>query len=94
MSALSAGADPMADICHERARSGSGFSGSPSGLTRQSGNTTFRLSGSVAIGASRSSGTQVGRNAPPFAGQDASEAREDKQKKKYTRIYDACMRSR
>ena len=91
---LSAAADPMADICHERARSASGFSGSPSGLTRKVGNTTFSLSGSVAVGASRSSGTQPGRNAPPFAGQAASEQREDKKKDKYQRIYDNCMRSR
>ncbi len=91
---LSVAADPMADICHERARSASGFSGSPSGLTRKVGNTTFSLSGSVAIGAGRSSGTQPARNAPPFAGQAASEQREDKQKDKYQRIYDNCMRSR
>ena len=95
-------ADPMADICRARAEKGSGQTGAQTGLTRQAGNTRFRLSGSVAIGASRSSGPPS-PNAPAFAGQAASERHEeqtavkrrsDNAASKYTRIYDDCMRAR
>ncbi len=85
-------ANPMVDICKTRAAKNSGYSGS--GLSRQVGNTTFRLSGSVAIGASRSSGPQDGHRAPAFAGQAATEQRDAQAKNKYDRIYNDCMRTR
>jgi hypothetical protein len=92
-SAAQAG-DPMEDICRVRAEKGSGFKGDRTGLTKQVGNTQFRLSGSVAVGASRSSGPNAGYGAPAFAGQAASDQREAKAKSKFTRIYNDCMRTR
>lgn len=86
--------DPMADVCRVRAEKASGYAAPPSGLTRRAGNTTFRLSGSVAIGASRSSGTPGGYGAPAFAGSAASERREATAESRYSRIYRDCMRTR
>lgn len=90
-------ADPMEDVCHERAKKNSGYDGRRKGLTRQVGNTQMRLSGSVALGGSRSSGPPNGPRdvpSPAFAGQASTERREDKAKSKYSRIYNDCMRSR
>jgi len=87
-------ADPMQDVCHSRAVKGSGYSGPRTGLSKQAGNTTFRLSGSAAFGVSRSSGTPSANNAPGFAGSAETERREAKEESKYTRIYNDCMRSR
>lgn len=92
--ALAAQADPMKDICLVRAEKASGYSGDRSGLTKQVGNTKLRLSGSVAVGVSRSTGAPGSHVAPGFAGQAATEQREAKAKKKFTRIYNDCMRAR
>lgn len=87
-------ADPLADICHARAQKESGYHGPRKGLSKRVGNTQMRLSGSVGLGVSRSSGPQSGTQVPGFAGQDAIERREQKAHSKYTRIYDDCMQSR
>lgn len=86
-------ADPMADICRERAERASGYT-ARAGLTKQVGNVQFRLSGSVALGFSRSSGAAGGTDAPAFAGQAATERRQMRAESKYSRVYADCMRAR
>jgi hypothetical protein len=85
-------ANPNADVCHVRAQKNSGHHGPRRELTTQAGSVKLRLSGSVALGVSRSNRVGGGYNAPAFAGQDATDQRAQKAKDKYSRIYDACMR--
>jgi len=80
-------ANPMDEVCHVRAAKNSGYSGTRSGLTKKVGNTTFRLSGSVAVGTSRSSGPAGGYRAPAFAGAADVERREAKEKSKIGRAH-------
>lgn len=80
-------ASTLADICHTRAEAGSGYSGARSGLNWQIGKVRLRLSGSAAFGISHSKGTRPSV-VSGFSGRDMSEQRA---KRKYKRIYDACI---
>ena len=88
-------ADPMQDICHARAQKDSGYQSRGPKVDTRLGGAQMRLSGSVALGGSRSRGGQSAPGAaPPFAGSAATERRERDAQAKYQRIYDACMRQR
>jgi hypothetical protein len=82
-------ANPMTDVCRARAVDASGYRG----LTQTVGNVQFSLSGSVAVGVSRSSGPQSAPS-PAYAGQGEIDRQEDAARAKYTRVYDDCMRTR
>lgn len=93
-------ANPQEDICHARARELSGFRGAAPRAETRRGNTSFRLSGSVAVGVSRESGPPSPR-APGGHGAVAQErfeqnrrAEEDVKARNYRKIYDDCMRNR
>ena len=91
--AAAAAADPQEEACRARAERLSGYK--PGGLETQVGNVTIRLSGSVALGASRSSGPAMPA-APAFAGAAAREKfeakRNEKRATRYQKHLDQCMR--
>ncbi len=88
-----AAADAQQEACKARAERLSGYS--PSTLETEVGGVTIRLSGSVALGASRSSGPAA-PSAPPFAGAAARERfevkRNEKRAARYQEYFDQCMR--
>ena len=90
--AAPAAAEDREDACRARAERLSGYT--PGALETQVGNVTIRLSGSVALGASRSSGPAF-PSAPPFAGAAARERFEEKRNRenaaRYQQYFDQCM---
>lgn len=86
-------ADGHEAACRAKAERLSGHRPSP--LEGQVGRLKFRLSGSLALGVSRSSGPPSPAP-PPFAGEAhrerAEAARTRERVQTYQRIYDACMR--
>lgn len=89
-----AGADPMQDVCHSRAKKDSGYRSQGPKVTSQLGGVQMRLSGSVGLGVSVSRGAPSTSVSAPFAGAAATERRESEAQAKYQRIFDACMRGR
>ncbi len=85
-----AGADPMQDVCHLRAKRESGHDGLRPMIGRV-GDVTMRLSGSVAVGIGHNSHSDASPKSPAFAGSAATERREDKALARYLRVYDRCM---
>ena len=86
-------AEEREDACRARAERLSGYS--PGTLETQVGNVTIRLSGSVALGASRSSGPTVPSAAPSAgaAARERFEAKRNSEKaKRYKQYFDQCMR--
>lgn len=81
------------DACRARAEKLSGYR--PRGLEKQVGGLTLRLSGSVALGVSRSRGPALPA-APRYAGEAHRERFEAERNRKraarYRGIFDACMR--
>lgn len=90
--AAPAAAEDREDACRARAERLSGYT--PSALETQVGNVTIRLSGSVALGASRSSGPSL-PSAPPSAGAAARERfqakRNSENEARYKQYFDQCM---
>ncbi len=82
-------ANPLTDVCRARAVDASGYRG----LTQTVGNVQFGLSGSIAVGVSRSSGPQ-NLPSPSYAGQAEIDRQEDAARATYDRVYDDCMRTR
>lgn len=87
-----AAANAQEEACRARAERLSGYR--PSGLETRLGNVTIRLSGSVALGTSRSSGPAMPA-APAFAGAAARERfeakRNEKRAARYQQYFDRCM---
>lgn len=82
-------AQNQADICDRQARHASGYQGGR--LPKfKIGPFTAQISGSVAVGVSRSSGN-AGPSVPKGAGAGAREMREINQEREYRRHYEACM---
>ncbi|MGD9866068.1 MAG: hypothetical protein AB7S99_22945 [Pseudodonghicola sp.] len=81
------------ETCQARAEQLSGYR-APA-LAGEAGQLSYRLSGSVALGVSKSSGTAAPA-APPFAGAASAERREaERQQEKatlYQRLYEDCMK--
>ncbi|GAA6198867.1 hypothetical protein [Aquicoccus sp. SU-CL01552] len=90
--AAPAAAEEREDTCRARAERLSGYS--PGALETQVGEVTIRLSGSIALGVSRSSGPIVS-SAPPSAGAAARERHEanrnSEKSKRYKQYFDQCM---
>ncbi|MCF6231772.1 MAG: hypothetical protein L3J36_01530 [Rhodobacteraceae bacterium] len=89
-------ANPLNDICEVQAERISGYSGDRRGLTWNVGQFDFRLSGTLAIGLSHTSGSPTGTtfgSARPFAGMDALEQREALKKRKYAKAYQSCIQA-
>jgi len=87
-----AAAGEREDACRARAERLSGYT--PGALETHVGNVTIRLSGSVALGVSRSSGPTVS-SAPPFAGAASRERydakRNSEKAQRYKQYFDQCM---
>ena len=80
------------DACRARAEKLSGYR--PRRLETELGGVKFRLSGSVALGVSRSRGPAT-QPAPPFAGEahrDRFEAKRNRKRAaRYQKIFEECM---
>ena len=82
--------DPQTAQCQRQAQKLSGYR--PSGLEWQSGQTRFRISGSVSLGVSKSSGGSAGTpQVPPFAGMAAIERREQQRQEEKRELYDRLL---
>lgn len=86
-------ADPQEDLCHARARAETGLRG-PETMPSGDG-LRMDLNGSLALGASKSSGAGTVAPAPPFAGAAAAQRFEDKRAREkaetYRRVFQDCM---
>ncbi len=90
---LAAQSGPQADICERQARDASGFYGNRIPEFKI-GPFTGKISGSIGIGVSRSSGTADTIRVPSGAGVYASEQRTGKREEEYQRVYQRCMATR
>lgn len=86
-------ADVQRDVCDRQAREASNFWGGRIPEFRI-GPFTGRISGSVALGVSRSSGAPSNIAVPPGAGAYAREQREAAKAERYREIFDRCMARR
>ena len=82
-------ADVQRDVCDRQAREISGYDAF-GGLSVTTGNVTARLSGSVAVGVSRSRGPENPK-APAFAGSSSVERREAQARERYDAALKACL---
>lgn len=80
----------QADLCERQARNASGYWGGRIPEVKI-GPFTAKIGGSVAIGASRSSGAPNAVKVPSGAGAYAREQREAEREKHYKRLYSRCM---
>ena len=82
-------AQVLTETCDRQARSASGYQGGR--LPKfKIGPFTAQISGSVTIGAGRSSGPS-GPKVPRGAGAGARDLREIRQEKEYRRLYEECL---
>lgn len=86
-------ADVQRDICERQAREASNYWGGRIPAIKI-GPFTARIGGSVAIGASRSSGAPNAIAVPPGAGAYAREQREAAKAARYKDIYNRCISGR
>ncbi|MHA6261802.1 hypothetical protein ACXYMO_01255 [Arenibacterium sp. CAU 1754] len=85
------GAAPKNDACDAQARQVSGYTGARP-VEFNVGPFDARISGSVAVGVSRTRGPAREPVAPPFAGAASVEAREKPVLDAYRRAYNDCLR--
>ncbi|TDE38302.1 hypothetical protein [Antarcticimicrobium sediminis] len=95
ITATTAQAGEREETCRAQAEQSSGYR--PRAIEAEAGGIKFSLSGSVALGVSRSSGAATPA-APPFAGAAHRERFEAKRNQKraesFQRAFDACMDER